>query len=259
MQIWKEGRLRIGIKNDQEIKSMRKAGKILGFILSEIEKNITEGMTGLELDTIAENIMKEQGVLPSFKGYNGFPNVACININQQVVHGIPSNIPFQTGDIVTFDCGVVVDGLHTDSAITKSVGTPSTEIEKFLKTAEKALEKAIQVAKPGIRIRNISEVIQQTVEKNGYSIVRDLIGHGIGTNLHEDPDVPNFVDPYEPGPILQPGMTIAIEPIISMGGSKIKLMPDKWTYETVDGSLATQVEHTILITKTGCEILTVRP
>lgn len=258
MKIWREGHMKIGIKDEGEIKSMREGGKVLGIILFELGKLIQPGMTGLELDTIAEKMMREYGVLPSFKGYRGFPNVTCININDQVVHGIPTSREFLKGDIVTIDCGVIHNDFHTDSAITKGAGTIKPELVKLVATAEKALKKAIEVAKPGIRIRTISGTVQDIIEKNGYSVVQDLIGHGIGHRLHEDPQVPNFRD-ADPGPILQPGMTIAIEPIFAMGSARVKTLKDGWTIVTVDGSPAVQVEHTIVITPKGCEVLTKRP
>lgn len=258
MQIWREGAMKIGIKDTNEIKAMREGGRILGLILHELGLQIRPGMTGLELDQLAEKMMAEHAVLPSFKGYKGYRHVTCININDQVVHGIPSARPFEEGDIVTVDCGVIHEKLHTDSAITKPVGTVKPELTKLMATAEKALQKAIETARPGIRVREISGIIQDIVEKNGYSVVRDLIGHGIGYNLHEDPQVPNYRD-RDPGPILQPGMTIAIEPIFNMGSHKVKTLPDGWTIVTVDGSPAVQVEHTIAITAKGCEVLTQRP
>lgn len=258
MRIWKEAHMKIGIKDDHELKLMRESGRVLGLILHELEKHIKPGATGLELDSLAEKMMKEHHVLPSFKGYKGFKYVTCININDQVVHGIPTDRPFIEGDIVTVDCGVIYQGFHSDSAITKGVGKISPELAKFVATAEKALKKAIETAKPGIRIRAISGVIQDIIEKNGYKVVRDLIGHGIGLQLHEDPQVPNFRD-RDPGPILQPGMTIAIEPIFTMGKPAVKTLHDGWTIVTVDGSPAVQVEHTIAITNKGSEILTKRP
>jgi len=250
--------MKIGIKDSDEIKSMREGGKILGLILHELGQHLRPGMTGMDLDAMAEKIMQDYGVLPSFKGFRGYSYVTCININDQVVHGIPTVREFKEGDIVTIDCGVIHNGFHTDSAITKGVGTISSDLAKLIHTAEKALNKAIQTARPGIRIREISGVIQDIIEKNGYSIVHDLIGHGIGTHLHEDPQVPNFRD-QDPGPILQPGMTIAIEPIFTMGRSQVKTLRDGWTIITVDGSAAVQVEHTIAITNKGCEVLTKRP
>ncbi len=254
MKIWKEGRLRIGIKDEKELQFMREGGKILGHILVELQKMVVPGITPLELDHRAAEIMKSFKVKPSFLGYHGYPNVICSNVNNVVVHGIPDKTPLKNGDIITIDCGVIHGGLHTDAAISTGVGTIAPELDRFLKTAEKALEKAIEAAKPGVRIRHISGIIQDIVEKNGYSIVRDLIGHGVGQKLHEDPPVPNFRD--ELGPMLQPGMTIAIEPIVCMGSAKVKTLRDNWTIVSVDGSLATQVEHSIAITAKGCEVLT---
>ncbi len=250
--------MKIGIKNKQELDLMRESGRILGIILSELEKMIAPGITPLDLDSKAAAMMADFKVKPSFLGYHGYPNVLCANVNNQVVHGIPNRTPLKEGDIITLDCGVIYKDFHSDSAIHKAVGTVSPDIQKFLKTAEKALAKAIETARPGIRVRQVSSVIQDIVEKNGYSVVRDLIGHGIGKKMHEDPPVPNFRD-SDAGPLLQPGMTIAIEPIISMGGSEIITLKDDWTIVTADGSLATQVEHTIAITNKGSEILSKRP
>ncbi len=250
--------MKIGIKNGQELKKMREAGRILGLILSELAKMITPEITPLDLDERAEWLMKKYSVLPSFKGYRGFPNVICTNINTQVVHGIPDRTPLKSGDIITIDCGVIFEGFHSDSAIHKGVGAIPPEVERFLRTAEKALDKGIHAARAGGRVRAISIAIQQTVEQAGYSVIRDLIGHGIGQKMHEDPPVPNFKD-EDPGPILQPGMTIAIEPIICMGSYKVKTLKDGWTVVTADGSLATQVEHTIAITPKSAEILSKRP
>jgi len=250
--------MKIGIKDESEIKLMRESGRILGLILHELGKHIRPGMTGLDLDAMAEKMMKDYNVIPSFKGYKGFPNVTCINVNDQVVHGIPTDKPFEDGDKVTVDCGVIYQKFHSDSAITKIAGNADPDVLKLIHTAEKALKKAIETAKPGIRVRVISGVIQDIVEKNGYSVVQDLIGHGIGLKMHEDPQVPNYRD-QDPGPILQVGMTIAIEPIFCMGSSEVKTLKDGWTIVTVDGSTAVQVEHTIAITPKGCEILTKRP
>ncbi|MEZ4087269.1 MAG: type I methionyl aminopeptidase [Candidatus Gracilibacteria bacterium] len=258
MRYWEENGLRIGIKNEEEMAHMRESGRILGIILAEIEQMIAPGITGLDIDAKAVSIMEKFNVKASFKGYQGFPNVACININNQVVHGIPTDRVLQEGDIITVDCGVIYKGFHSDSAISVGVGNISPEAQKLISTAEKALKKGIETAKAGIRVGKISEIIEKTIVKNGFSVVHDLIGHGIGTELHEDPPVPNFKD-SDPGPLLQPGMTIAIEPIITAGRPEITLEKDNWTYITSDGSLATQVEHTIAITEKGVEILTKRP
>lgn len=258
MRYWKEGKMTIGIKDSYEIKIMREGGKMLGMILNELEKMLQEGVCGLEIDEKATTLMKQYGVLPSFKGYGGFPNVICFNVNDKVVHGIPNREPLKNGDIATIDCGIIHKNFHTDSAIAKGIGIISPELQKFLNTAEKALQKGIETVKPGIRVREIGKAVQGTVEKMGYSIVRDLTGHGIGKNLHEDPFVPNFRDNNH-SPVLQPGMTIAIEPIIAIGSGAIKTLKDNWTIVTTDGSYATQVEHTILVTSKGAEILTKRP
>jgi methionyl aminopeptidase len=257
MQIWKEGSLRISIKNRQEIAAMREGGKILGLILSELKKMVAPGVTTGQLNDRAEQLMREYRVEPSFKGYRGYPSAICASINEEVVHGIPGPRKLTTGDLVTIDCGVYHKGFHTDSAISCGAGILSPEKDNLIMTAEKALMKAIESVKPGIRIRTISEIIQNTVEKNGYSVVRDLVGHGIGKDIHEDPQIPNFRD-KDPGPILQPGMTLAIEPIIALGDYEVKILRDGWTFVTKDGSPSAQVEHTVAVTEKGVEILTKR-
>jgi len=237
---------------------MRAAGKILGEILGELEKRIKPGVTTLELDAVAEQMMKEKSVTPAFKGYKGFPDSICAWINDEVVHGIPNNLPIQEGDLVTIDCGVVLDKFYSDLAITVGVGKIKPEAQKLIDTAYKALEKAIAVARPGIRTNLLSRAIEETVLKQGFGIVAELSGHGIGLALHEDPYILNYEEDHL-GPIIQPGMTFAIEPIITLGSPKIKTLSDDWTIVTKDGSLAVQVEHTIAITEKGAEILTKRP
>jgi len=258
MKIWREGNLRITIKDKQELQSMREGGKILGLVLHELEKAAIAGITTAELDKIAEEIIHKHGATASFKGYRGYPASICTSVNEQVVHGIPGNYVLRDGNILTIDAGVFYKDLHTDSAITIGIGNIDENKRKFIATAEKALAKAIETVKPGIRVRVISGVIQDIVEKNGYSAIRDLVGHGIGKELHEDPQVPNFRD-GDPGPILQAGMTIAIEPIIAMGDYSVKILRDGWTFVTKDGSMSAQVEHTIVVTEKGAEILTKRP
>ncbi len=255
---------------------MRQAGKILGQVLSEIEDLIKPGITTLAIDQFAEKRILELGGLPGFKGYNDFPNSICANINDVVVHGIPNQTKLENGDIFTVDCGVIYQGFYSDSAITVLVKEANFDTaladeqaikmgqvtfaqkQKFINTAYKALEKAIEKIRPGIKTREISGYIEDVINKEGYGIVRDLSGHGIGKQLHEDPFILNFRD-RDPGITIQPGMTFAIEPIITMGDYQIKTLSDKWTIVTVDGSLAAQVEHTILITEKGAEILSKRP
>lgn len=258
MQYWKEGDLIIGIKNKEELQAMRHGGKILGKILVQLQKSAQPGVTCLELNEIAENLMKEYDVLPSFKGYKGYPAVICTAVNDQVVHGIPTNYKLKEGDLLTIDAGVIHKELHSDSAISFGIGAELNPLaNKLIKTAEKALYRAIEKARPGIRVSQLSAIIQDTVEHEGFSVIRELIGHGIGYRLHEDPEVPNFRDGTE-GALLQSGMTIAIEPIIAAGSSDLNILEDGWTYVTKDKSLAVQVEHTIAITDKGSEILTVR-
>jgi methionyl aminopeptidase len=258
MRIWKEGPLRITIKESSEIAIMREGGKILGIILSDLQKMVIPGTTTKELNDRAESLMHKYQVEASFKGYRGYPSAICASINEEVVHGIPGPRKIMEGDIVTIDCGVFHKGFHTDSAISVGAGTLPAEKSKLIATAEKALVKAIEAVRPGIRIRVISEIIQNTVEKNGYSVIRDLVGHGIGREIHEDPQIPNFRD-KDPGPILQTGMTIAIEPIIAMGDYDVKILRDGWTFVTKDKSPSAQVEHTVVVTEKGAEILTKRP
>ncbi|MBD3328086.1 type I methionyl aminopeptidase [Candidatus Peregrinibacteria bacterium] len=249
---------RISIKNPEELEFMREGGKILGLILHEVEKMIEPGITTRQIDNLVEKLMQQHQVKAGFKGYHGFPASICASVNDEVVHGIPSDRILNEGDIITIDCGVLHKGLNTDSAITVPVGRVSKQAKSLIKTAKNALEGAIAIARPGVRITDLSHVIQATIEKAGFHVVKELTGHGIGQHLHEDPIITNFVD-YDPGPVLEPGMTIAIEPILSAGDHNIKLLKDKWTYVTADGSLSSQQEHTIAITEKGAEILTKRP
>lgn len=238
---------------------MRKAGEILGFVLSEIEKNIKAGQSTAEVDQLAEKLIYEKGGKTVFKGYNGFPATTCICINEEIVHGIPSPTHFiKEGDIVTVDLGVNYQGFIADSAITVAIGKVDPILEKMIRTAYKALEKGIAAAKPGARTTEISKAIESVIDKEGFGIVEDLSGHGVGTELHEDPYILNYYDGH-PGPVMQPGMTFAIEPIITLGDHHTKTLDDNWTIVTKDGSPAVQVEHTIVITDKGAEILTKRP
>ena len=237
---------------------MRKAGAILGQILAELERRVRPGITTLELDKLAERMMHDMGVKPAFKGYRGFPASLCTCLNEQVVHAIPDDTILQEGDLLTIDSGVILDGFYSDSAITVPVGRIKPRAQKMIDTATKALNEAISVARPGIRTNVLSRTIEEIVRAEGFGIVLELSGHGIGKSLHEDPYILNYEEEH-PGPTLQPGMTLAIEPIITLGSPKIKTLRDGWTIVTKDGSLAVQVEHTIAITEKGAEILTKRP
>jgi len=237
---------------------MRKSGYILGLVLAELEKFIRPGLPTMEVDRLAEKIIRSQGGEPAFLGYRGFPASICISINEEVVHGIPGSRIIREGDLITVDCGVSYQGMITDSAITVGVGKISRPAEKLLRTAYKALDKAVEMVRPGLRTTEISKTIEATVRKQGFGIVEDLSGHGVGFKLHEDPYIFNFYN-GTPGPIMRPGMTFAIEPIITMVPGSTKTLKDGWTIVTKDGSLAVQVEHTLAITEKGAEILTKRP
>jgi len=245
------------IKTPEEIELMRQSGKILAEILDKVCKLALPGISTLELDEFAEKFILEHGGLPSFKGYHGFPKTLCTSINDEIVHGIPKKDRIlKEGDLLTIDCGVTFKGMITDAARSIGIGEISKEKEKLIKTAYHALSKAIDTVKPGIHIGIISRTIQDVIEKAGFHVVRDLTGHGVGKFLHEAPTILNYFDGNS-GPVLEPGMTLAIEPIFSVGTSRMDTLPDKWTLVTNDGSCAVQAENTIVVTPSGCEILTI--
>lgn len=258
MHLWSTAGYKIYIKEKPEIQLMRESGKMLGQVLFELEKLITSGITTIELDQKAEKMIRAFGAKPAFKGYQGFPATLCVSVNDQIVHGIPGSYELKDKDVVTIDCGILHRGFHSDSAITVAIGNTDPSVNNFIDTAKLALKNAIEIAQAGTNLKDISRIIQNTVEKEGYGIVKDLTGHGIGKMLHEDPAVLNFVG-RDPNIILRAGMTLAIEPIITMGKPETKVLDDGWTYVTADGSLAAQQEHTILITDSEAEILTKRP
>lgn len=253
-------------QNDtQKIEAMRKGGAILASVLHEVMKSVKPGVTELEMDQLAEKLILKKGGTPGFKKVPGYKHTICAATNDVVVHGIPSRYAYKEGDVVCIDCGVYVDGYHTDMAETILVSTDgkqhltsNKEVEKFLETGKKALHEAIKVAKAGKRVGDISKTIQDIVEGGGYSVVRNLVGHGVGKKLHMPPEVPGFLDkPIEKTPLLTDGMTIAIEVIYNMGGPDVVYANnDGWTITSKDGSLSAVFERTVLITKTGCEVLT---
>lgn len=243
------------IKTEEEIEKMRRGSKILALILQELKQTVRPGITTKELDTKAEKLMAQFGVLPSFKGYRGYPSVICTNVNEEVVHAIPGDRILQEGDIISIDGGVIFEGFHSDAAITLPVGKVSEDTLAFIRIAEEALVLGIGQAKPGNKTGDIGFVIQRHIESHGYGVVREFVGHGIGRVLHEPPEIPNFGKRGK-GLLLVPGMTICIEPIITKGQRFTKILNDGWTAVTRDGSLACQVEHTVLITPNGPEILT---
>lgn len=246
----------ITIKSKSEIEKMRLACKITGDVLKEIEKHIKPGVTTKQLDKIAHNYIVSRGAKPSFLNYNGFPGSICASRNDEVVHGIPStNTVLSEGDIISIDVGAYIEGFHGDAARTFPVGKVSDEAMRLIEVTKESFFEGIKYAVHGGKLGDISAAIQEHVEKNGFSVVRDLVGHGIGKNLHEDPNVPNFGKAGK-GVKLAAGMTLAIEPMVNAGEYDVCVLEDDWTVVTEDGSLSAHYENTILITKDGCEILT---
>lgn len=245
----------ISIKAPAEIAAMREGGKILAEILHELALATKPGISTGELNLKAEALMEARSVAPSFKGYHGYPAVICTAINEEVVHSIPGKRIIAAGDIISIDCGVIHKGFHTDSAVTVLVGAVSDEARNFVLCVQKAFEKGLIEAVAGNRIGDISFAVQRWIESNGYAVVRDFVGHGIGREMHEEPQIPNFGKKGK-GPLLVPGMTIAIEPIIAQGARYVDILRDEWTAVTRDGSLGCQIEHTLLITAGAPEVLT---
>ena len=243
------------LKNDSEIDLMRKAGRIVGETLLLIEENIRPGITTAELDRIAEEFITKQGARPSFKGLYDFPASLCISINEQVVHGIPGGHKLKEGDIVSVDCGAELNGFHGDAARTFAVGKVSDQAKKLIDVTRECFFKGVEKAVIGNRLTDISNSIQQYVESEGFSVVRDYVGHGIGRHVHEDPEVPNFGRPGR-GPKLQQGMVLAIEPMVNIGKYNVKTLNDDWTVVTEDGTLSAHYENTVAILPDGPEILT---
>ncbi|GLH65585.1 MULTISPECIES: type I methionyl aminopeptidase [Parageobacillus] len=242
-------------KTPRELEIMREAGKIVALTRQELEKHIRPGITTKELDAIAESVIRKHGAIPSFKGYNGFPGSICASVNEELVHGIPGDRVLKEGDIISIDVGAQYNGYHADSAWTYPVGEIAEETKKLLEVTEKSLYIGLEEAKPGARLSNISHAIQTYVESHHFSIVREYVGHGIGQNLHEDPQIPHYGPPNK-GPRLKPGMTLCIEPMVNAGSRYVKTLADNWTVVTVDGKMCAHFEHTIAITENGYEILT---
>lgn len=245
----------ISVKSPKEIEKMRKAGLITGGALVAAGEAIHAGMTTKELDTVVRKYITSHGAKPSFLGYGGFPGSACISINDVVIHGIPGPQVIKDGDIVSVDVGAYIGGFHGDSCKTFAVGEVSEEAKALMKSTEESLYLAISMVKPGVRLGDLGAAIQKYNENNGYGVVREFVGHGVGRDLHEDPEVPNFGKAGH-GVRLQAGMVIAIEPMITEGSPKVKVMGDGWTTKTADGKLSAHFEHTIAVTETGCIILT---
>lgn len=247
----------IAIKSEREIELMRKAGEIVGNTHQYLQQFIKPGITTKEIDTLANDFILKSDAKPSFKNLYGFPGTICISINEEVVHGIPSNRKLKNGDIVTLDIGACYKGYHGDSAWTYPVGKVTPEVANLLKQTEEALFNGLSVIKEGIRVGDIGFAVSETANKYQLGVVKELVGHGIGSEVHEDPDVPNY-GRKGTGPILKEGMVIAVEPMLNLGSSEIYMLEDDWTIVTADDLPSAHFEHTVLVLKNGYEILTKR-
>lgn len=244
------------LKSSKEIEKMRRAGKIVREVLELVRSHVKPGATTLDLEKAAEARLKELGVKAAFKGYHGYPCVLCTSVNSEVVHGIPSaNRVLKQGDIVSVDFGVVVDGYYGDSAITVPVGAIDANAARLLKTTEESLHAAIAAVRPGATLGDVGAAVQGVVEREGFSVVRDFVGHGIGSQMHEDPQVPNFGQAGQ-GMKLKAGMVIAIEPMVNAGRPDVMVLEDGWTAVAKDGSMSAHFEHTVAVTANGASILT---
>lgn len=238
------------LKTPDEVEIMARASKVVAEALELVRKEVRAGITTDELDRIAEEAIRARGATPAFKGYRSYPKTLCASVNEQVVHGIPSKRKLKDGDIIGLDLGAIVGGFYGDSAVTVPVGQIDEKIAKLVRITEEALYLGIQQAVVGNRLTDISHAVQRHVEAAGYSVVTEFVGHGIGRQLHEEPQVPNYGRPGQ-GPRLQPGMVLAIEPMVNMGGSAVRVLEDRWTAVTADGSLSAHFEHTIAIQTAG--------
>ena len=248
----------ITLKSARELSLMREAGRIVAEVLAEIRQAVEPGITTADLEAIADRIIVgKYGAIPSFKGYRGFPGMVCASINEEIVHGIPGDRVLNEGDIVSVDVGAIHKGFHGDSAITVAVGEIDAESQRLMDATAEALREGIEAAKPGRYTTDISKAIQECVEGYGYAVVREYTGHGIGRNMHEDPQIPNYFEPRLGGRIkLRPGMTFALEPMVNIGDWRTRVLDDHWTVVTADGTRSAHFEHTVAVTKNGPEILT---
>ena len=248
----------ISLKTARELALMREAGRIVAEVLARIEEAVAPGTTTLDLEAIAQEIIVDKyGAIPSFKGYRGFPGMVCTSVNEEIVHGIPGQRILNEGDIVSVDVGVIYNGYHGDAAITVGVGEISPESQRLMEVTAAALQVGVEAALSGNWTSDISKAIESHVESQGYSVVREYTGHGIGRQMHEDPQIPNYFDPRIGGRIrLRPGMTFALEPMVNVGGWQTRVLDDHWTVVTADGKRSAHYEHTVAVTKNGPEVLT---
>lgn len=246
------------LRSPEEIEKMRKSNAIVAIVLAELAERVDTGVTTLELNEISEELCRKHHAKPAFKGYRGYPFSLCASVNEQVVHGFPNARALQEGDIVSLDFGVLYDGYYGDAAVTLAVGKIPMTTQRLLKVTEEALHLGLAQAKRDSRLSDISHAVQCHVEDAGFSVVRQFVGHGIGCQLHEDPQVPNFGPPGQ-GVRLKPGMVIAIEPMVNVGGYEVEILEDGWTAVTRDRSLSAHFEHTVAITDNGPDILSLKP
>jgi len=244
------------LKSPRELALMRRAGQVLAEVTERLTAWVGPGLSTQEIDEEVEDFIRARGAAPAFKGYRGFPATICVSINDEVVHGIPSpRRRVKEGDIVGLDLGCIVEGYYADCALTLAVGEVAPRVRELLDVTRDSLARAVAACWPGRRLSDISHAVQEHVEAHGFAVVRQFVGHGIGRDLHEDPQVPNFGEPGR-GPQLKPGMVLAIEPMVTMGSWEVRVLEDRWTAVTVDGSLAAHFEHTVAVTEDGPEILT---
>lgn len=242
-------------KSPAEIEKMRRSARVVREVLEEMRSKVRPGTTTLDLERFVERRFEQLKVRPAFKGYRGYPCILCASVNEEIIHGIPSDRRLNDGDIVSLDLGVIVDGYYGDSAITQPVGEISEATQKLLKVTKESLELAIEKVRLGNRLGDISATVQQHVEKNGFSVVREFVGHGIGRELHEEPQIPNFGQEGH-GPVLKEGMVLAIEPMVNSGGPEVRVLDDHWTAVTADGLNSAHFEHMVAVTRNGPDVLT---
>ena len=245
----------VEIKTPDEIARMRRAGAVVGRLLQFLETRIAPGVKTKELDRQAAEFIRREGAQPAFLGYRGFPATICVSINDEVVHGIPGERVIREGDVVSIDAGAVIEGFYGDAAVTVAVGPVSSKVQRLIDVTRQALEEAIALMRPEARLSDLSHAVQQTVERAGFGVVRDFVGHGIGRAMHEDPPVPNYGPPHR-GLRLKPGMVLAIEPMVTLGHWDVRVLEDGWTAVTKDHSPAAHFEHTIAVTQQGPDVLT---
>ena len=242
-------------KSKKEIEKMRAAGQLVGLVLQELRDMVEPGVTTLEVDRAADKMIRDAGALPTFKGYHGFPYSICASVNEQIVHGFPSTYKLKDGDIFSIDVGVTLDGFVGDTATTVPVGNVSEDVLKLVQVTEECLARAIEQCRPGKHLGDIGWAVQEHAERNGYSVVRDYVGHGIGRRMHEDPQIPNYGRPGK-GPKIRTGYVFALEPMLNLGAHETKVLADGWTVVTLDGLPSAHSEHTVAVTDDGPDVLT---